>query len=86
MSFNPCNCLLKIRESIEILTPKVGAHLRMCGFIPSHFPTFLGAWNVTPKLHSWVTPLQALALVMSPRLGLRHLGNVTMGNNNNSLE
>jgi hypothetical protein len=30
---------LKIRESIETPTPKVGAHLGMWGLIPSHFPT-----------------------------------------------
>jgi len=28
-------------------------------------------WNVTPGLHSWPAPLQALALVVSPKLGLR---------------
>jgi hypothetical protein len=28
---------------------------------------------VTPGLHSWSTPLQALALIVSPRLGLQHL-------------
>jgi len=28
---------------------------------------------VTPMLPSWPTPLQALALVASPRLGLQHL-------------
>jgi hypothetical protein len=27
---------------------------------------------VTIRLHSWPTPSQALALVASPRLGLRH--------------
>jgi hypothetical protein len=43
MSFDPYNCSLKIRESIETQTPKVGAHLGVCGFIPSHPPTHLGA-------------------------------------------
>jgi hypothetical protein len=28
---------------------------------------------VTPKLPSWPTPLQVLALVVSPRLGLRQV-------------
>ncbi len=50
----------------------MGAHLGMWRFILSHFPTFLGAWNVTHGLPSWLAPLQALTLVMSPRLGLWH--------------
>ncbi len=71
MSFDPCNFLLKIWESIGSPTPKVGTHLGMCGFIPSHSPTLLGAWIMILRLHSWPAPLQALALVASPRLGLR---------------
>jgi hypothetical protein len=47
MSLDPCNCLLKIRESIGTLTPKVETHLGMWGFIPSHSFAFPGAWNVT---------------------------------------
>jgi hypothetical protein len=73
MGFDPYNCSLKIREFIKTPTPKVGAHLRVCRFIPSHFFTLLRAWNVTCGLHSWPTPSQALALVTSPRLGLRQL-------------
>jgi hypothetical protein len=73
MAFDPCNRSLKIWESIETLTPKVGAHLGVWGFIPSHSPTLMGAWNVIPGLHSWPAPSQALALVASPRLGLWHL-------------
>jgi hypothetical protein len=72
ISFGPWNCPMKIWDSIKTLTPKVGAHLGVWGFIPSHFPTILGAWNVTPRLHSWLAPLQALVLVVSPKLGLRH--------------
>jgi hypothetical protein len=71
-SFDPYNRLLKIRESIRILIPKVRVHLGVWRFIPSHFPTFLGAWNVTPGFHSWPTPLRTLALVTSLRPGLRH--------------
>ncbi len=74
MSFDPYNRPLKIWKSIRIPTPKMGAHLRVWGFIPSHFPTFLGAWNVTPKLHSWLTPLQTFTLVVSSKLGLWHHG------------
>jgi len=43
MSFDPCNYPLKTWESIGTPTPKVGAHLGVWGFIPSHFPTFQGA-------------------------------------------
>ncbi len=75
MGFDPYNRFLKIRESIEILTPKVGAHLGVWGFIPSHSPTFLGAWYVTFSLHTWPAPSQALTLVVSPRLGLRQISN-----------
>ncbi len=39
MSFDPYNCFLKIQESIGILTPNVGAHLGVWGFIPLHFLT-----------------------------------------------
>jgi len=70
MIFDPYNRSLKIWESIGSLTPKMGTHLRVWGFIPSHSPPLLGAWDVTPRLPSWPTPLQALALIMSPRLNL----------------
>ncbi len=53
MGFNPCNFSMKIRESIKTPIPKMGAHLGMWMFIPSHSPTLSGAWNVTPGLHSW---------------------------------
>ncbi len=43
MSFDPYNHSLKIWEFTGILIPKVGAHLGMCGFIPSHPPTLSGA-------------------------------------------
>ncbi len=61
MGFGPCNHSLKIRESKweswncqsgspEI--PKMGVHLGMWRFIPSHSLTLLGAWDVTPGLPS----------------------------------
>jgi hypothetical protein len=50
MNLGPYNGFLIIRESIGTPTPKVGAHLGVQGFIPSHSLTLLGAWNVTPKL------------------------------------
>jgi hypothetical protein len=72
MGFVLFNYSLKIRESIGISTPKMGAHLGMWGFIPSHSPTLPWAWDVTPR-NLWLTPLQALALVASLGLGLWHL-------------
>ncbi len=65
MSFDPCNYPLKTPS------PKVEAHLGVCGFIPSHPPTFPRAWNVIPRFHSLLTPLQALALVVSLKLRSR---------------
>ncbi len=73
MNFDPCNHPLKIWKSIGTPTPKVKVHLGVWGFIPSHSPTLPGAWNGTLGLHSWPTPSQALALVVSPELGLRHI-------------
>jgi hypothetical protein len=72
MSFDPCNRPLKILKFIRTLIPKVGAHLGVCGFIPSHSATFLGAQNVTFNIHSLLAPLQTLALVTNFKLGLRH--------------
>jgi hypothetical protein len=42
MGFDPWNRSLKIRESIKTPIPKVEAPLKVWGFIPSHFPSFLG--------------------------------------------
>jgi hypothetical protein len=70
MRFDPWNHLLKIQKSIGTPTPKMGAHLGVWGFIPSHSLTLLEAWNVILGLHSWPAPLQALALVANPRLRL----------------
>ncbi len=49
MSFDPCNFFLKIWESIGTPTPNVGIHLGVWGFIPSHSPTFFGAWMWLPS-------------------------------------
>ncbi len=51
MNFDPWNYFLKIWKSIRTPTPKVGAHLGVCGFIPSHPPTLSGAWNVSLACH-----------------------------------
>ncbi len=53
-------------------TPKVKAHLGMWGFIPSHSHALPRTQNVTPMLHFSPAPLQALALVTSPKLRLQH--------------
>jgi hypothetical protein len=71
IGFDPCNHSLKVWKSIKNPTLKMGPHLGVWRFIPSHFPTLSGVWDVTLGLPSWPTPLQALALVASPRLGLR---------------
>jgi hypothetical protein len=71
MSFDPCDRFLKIWESIGTPTPNVGVPLGVWGFIPSHSFALSGAWNVTLKILSWFALLQTLALVASPRLGLR---------------
>jgi hypothetical protein len=73
MGFDSYNCSLKIWESIGTPTLKVGAHLGVWRFIPSHFRTLPGTWDVTPGLPSWLTPSQALALVANPRLRLRQI-------------
>jgi hypothetical protein len=78
MGSDPCNCWI-FESPSRLRLPKVGAQLGVWWFIPSQFPTTLGAWNVTPGLHFWLAPSQALALVASPRLGLQHLLQV-MGN------
>jgi hypothetical protein len=36
MNFDLSTYSLKIQESIETPTPKVGVHLGMCGLTPSH--------------------------------------------------
>jgi hypothetical protein len=77
MGFDSYNRILNIQESIGIPTPKMEAHLGGWRFIPSHFPTLLGAWDVTLELLSWPTPLQTLVQVASPRLGLRQEVNLT---------
>ncbi len=65
MDFDPYNHSLNIQEFTKAPTPKVGLPLGVWGFIPSHFLSL-------PSFFSWPATLQALALVTSPRLGLRH--------------
>jgi hypothetical protein len=72
MSFGPYNRLLKIQKSIETPTPKVRNLLGVHGFphILLHSQEY-EMW--LHEFHSWPTPLQAVALVMNPRLRLRHV-------------
>jgi hypothetical protein len=51
----------------------MGVHLGVWKFIPSHSFALPEAWDATPGLPSWPATSQALALVASPRLRLRHL-------------
>jgi hypothetical protein len=41
MCFDPCNYFLKIQDSIGTPIPKMGTHLGVWEFIPSHFPTLI---------------------------------------------
>jgi len=47
MSFNPCNRPLNIQKSTRTPIPKMGVHLGVWGFIPSHSFAFSGACYVT---------------------------------------
>jgi hypothetical protein len=67
MNFDPSNCSMNIHKSLKSPTPKMGAHLEMCGFIPSHSHTFWNV-NVTPKLHSWPSLFHAPCLRCEPKV------------------
>ncbi len=72
MGFAPTIPIWIFRNPSGFQFPKCRELAWECGgVIPSHSPTFPRTWNVTPNLHTWPTPLQALALVASPRLGLQ---------------
>jgi len=72
LGFDPCNHSLNIRESIGTSICNVGVLLGVWGSIPSHSLALPGACGLIPELPSWPATLQALTLVASPRLGLRH--------------
>jgi hypothetical protein len=73
LSFDPYNRPLKIWESTETPSPKVGVALGVWGFIPSHFLTLPGACAVIPGLFLGPQPCKPCALVASLRLRLRQL-------------
>jgi hypothetical protein len=70
LNFDLSNHSLKIRKSLRIQISKMGAHLGMCGFIPSHFPTFseVGMW--LPGCILGLHLSMPFVLVANPRLGL----------------
>ncbi len=75
MDFESCNRFLKIQESIGTPTPKMGVHLwvwRFNSHILSYFQPFR-SMKCDSRTSLLVVPLQAFTLVVSPRLGLRHL-------------
>ncbi len=82
MGFDPCHCplnpaiaLWRFWSPFETPIPTMGVHLGMWVFIPSHSFALSGAQDVTPRLPSWASTLQAFTLVANLRLGLRQ--NVT---------
>ncbi len=79
LSFDPWNCSLKFQESTGTRSPKVGVALGVWRFTPSHFPTLPGIFDVTPGLSLGPHPYNPFALVVSPKLGLRH-SNFTLTN------
>jgi hypothetical protein len=73
MSFDPCNCPLNIwginwdsNSQDESSFGSVWVHSLTLFYIP-------GNRKCDSRAQSWPAPLQTLALVASPRLGLRHL-------------
>ncbi len=69
MGFDPCNRLLKIRESIGTPTPNVGIPLGVRGFFPSHSFALPGAWNATPRLSFGLHPCKSLPWSRAQGLG-----------------
>ncbi len=71
MSFDPCNCSIKIRESQWTLAPKVGAHLGVCGSFPHTF------------IHSWKHEIWLLGFTFSSYLCKPLFWSWTQGQNRN---
>jgi hypothetical protein len=57
MGFDPYICPLKIQKSIGTPIPKMGIHLGVWRFIPSHSFALPWAWDVTPRLPFWPATL-----------------------------
>jgi hypothetical protein len=73
MGFDPCNCALKIWESIWDFNFQHGSSLESVRVHSLTLFAFPRACDVSPKSLSWPATLQPLALVTNPRLGLRHI-------------
>jgi hypothetical protein len=65
MGFDPYNHFLKIWESTETPTPKMGAHLGMWVFILSHSPTLSTSW----EHEMWLPASLLVRTLTSPCLG-----------------
>ncbi len=72
LSFDLWNCSLKFQKSTRTPSPKVGVALGVWGFTPSHVLTLSGICDVTPRLSLGPHPCNPFALVVSPKLRLRH--------------
>jgi hypothetical protein len=71
LRFDPWNCSLKFWESTGTQSPKMGVALGVWGFTPSHFSTLPRVCDVTLGLSLGPQLCNPLALVASPKLGLR---------------
>jgi hypothetical protein len=79
-SFDPCNCSLKFWESTRTPTLIWGVALGVWGPIPSHF-LHSREYAVWLSVSSWPATLQPhFALIVSPKLRLRHMNLVWKGN------
>ncbi len=72
MSFDPYNCALKIWESISNFNSHNGSSFESVRVHSLALLALPGACEVTPGLLLGPQPCNPLALVESPRLGLRH--------------
>jgi hypothetical protein len=72
-SFDPCNRALGIQESFWDSNSQHGSSLVNVRVHSLTLFALLGACEVTPGSPSWPTTFQPLALVVTPRLGLRQL-------------
>jgi hypothetical protein len=73
MSFDPCNCALKIQESQMDSNSQHGSSLGSVRVRTLTLFALLGACEVTHESPFWPATLQPLALVASPRLRLRQI-------------
>jgi hypothetical protein len=70
MGFDPCNCSLKIWESIGSPTSKVGAHLWVWGFLLSHFPALPRSIRCSSRAPFLSRTLASPCLDRKPKAGV----------------